>query len=253
MDKGDGELFAEQMREAVNDCWESSDFLYRLHQAIDLYDMVYGQYEDSFLINRYGKKKELTQSKARNEELENRIDEMEAFTSAGYHMDKYNEMKARIRELTFIVKNAPDEKRMHQVRRLYLLEQQHRRDGEKIRELEDETNSLRMQNSVLMDVVKVPFLAKKKQELSIFQKWEMSLLMMRDMIHELYGENALSEKSDKDGAPKLKEVVCPECNGSKMEWYSGNWAECHECGGTGYAPEKPPQVDKEDADGEENA
>ena len=42
---------------------------------------------------------QLTQSKARIEQLENRIGEMEAFTSAGYHADKYKEMKVRIREL----------------------------------------------------------------------------------------------------------------------------------------------------------
>lgn len=70
MDRSDEELFAKQMREGVNDCWESSDFLYRLHQAIDLYDMVYGQYEDSFLKNRYGNQKELAQKEARIRELE---------------------------------------------------------------------------------------------------------------------------------------------------------------------------------------
>ena len=55
------------------------------------------------------------------------------------HKEELVQKDAEIRELTFIVKNAPDrmKKRMDEVRRLYLLEQQHRRDGARIRELEE--------------------------------------------------------------------------------------------------------------------
>lgn len=61
---------------------------------------------------------------------------------------------------------------------------------------EAELSRMRMENSVLMDVIKIPFSANKKPELSLAKKWEMSLSLMKDMITELYGDETIVDEPD---------------------------------------------------------
>jgi len=56
-------------------------------------------------IGEMGSMMKFNEMKARISQLEQRACEVEAFTSAGYHMDNFNDLRKRIRELERAIKN----------------------------------------------------------------------------------------------------------------------------------------------------